>query len=405
MKVALLNNLYAPYFLGGAEKSVESLVDGLVAAGVEVSVITLHEGAEVEHDSRGSIDIWRLPLKNIHWPFGLVQKSAVKRLIWHLVDTYNIAASKELRRVLSKIKPDVLHTNNMSGFSVSAWAAAKSLGIPIVHTARDYHLLHPNSTLFAAGRQQDPDGLAARLWSFVKLRNSRLVDGFIPISNYVREIHLERGYFSNATVDVIYNSVSSAPPWYSRKRRSRNKLVLGFLGRLDSSKGLDLVVKSARANPHHEWIVAGEGRASYYQSLLHESPGNVKYIGKVSPAELFSQVDFLVAPSEWAEPLGRVAIEAFVHGVPVIASRIGGLKDLVEDGLTGFLFQPGNVDDLTKCIERASDFDELIMKEACLSKASNFSPAYVAARYVQVYERSCAHKSGPSSDDVKRVNA
>ena len=74
--------------------------------------------------------------------------------------------------------------------------------------------------------------------------------------------------------------------------------------------------------------------------------------------EIIGNAIALIAPSEWEEPFGRIVIEAYQVGTPVIASVLGGLKELVEEGRTGFRFEAGNVEELEACISRISSYTE-----------------------------------------------
>jgi len=385
MKIAIINSLYAPYQVGGAERSVEMLAQGLVAEGMEVSVLSLHEGQDVVREMRDGVTVWRLPLRNAYWPFDLAKRSPVQRLTWHLRDMYNAAAAADLRRALLEIAPDVVHTNNLAGFSVSAWATIAALRLPIVHTARDYYLLHPNSTLFVDGATQDEAGLVPRLWSMVKKRAGRRVSAFVAISNYVKDIHLRNGHFARSTSFVVHNSVSLPSAPTVKVSGMGTPRVFGFIGRLDPSKGVELLLDAARRAPDTQWRIAGGGRPEYVAALKQSAPANVVFLGHQDPAVFFAQVHVLVVPSMWAEPLGRVVLEAYAHGVPVLASGLGGLADVVDAGRTGWYFDVRDVDSLLDAMHRAQDADIATLSAACLVRAQDFGMSAIAGQYLSIY--------------------
>ncbi len=390
MRISLLNNLYAPYHVGGAEKSVESLAHGLVQLGHEVSVLTLHEGPSVEVDSGSGIKVIRIPLRNSYWPFGAKEvRASWRKAIWHARDFFNLGARKDIAHALGELRPDLVHTNNVSGFSVSAWDAASRMGIPIVHTARDYHLLHPNSTLFGGGKPEGELAFDSRLWVAGKRPFSRKVTHFVAISEYVKEIHLRAGLFERGSASVVYNSVSSPDVDYC-SALLENQKVYGFIGRLDPSKGIEKVIGAAKLRPELRWVIAGDGRPDYVDSLRRSAPSNVEFLGKVRPTSFFARINVLVIPSLWAEPLGRVAIEAYMHGVPVVSSGLGGLGDIVKDGWTGFLFDPFSVESLLGAVDKidASDFNGLASN--CRSYSNEFTERAVAMQYVDVYQKARA---------------
>ncbi|RTQ91247.1 MULTISPECIES: glycosyltransferase family 4 protein [Stenotrophomonas] len=390
MKISLLNNLYSPYHVGGAEKSVESLARGLALMGHDVSVLTLHEGRSLEVKSEGGIRIFRFPLRNGYWPFGAKQKRASwRKMLWHARDFFNLAAGRDLARVVNEIRPDVVHTNNISGFSASAWEAAFRLRIPIVHTARDYHLLHPNSTLFANGKSQDSYSLSTRLWAAGKRPFVQKVSHFVAISEYVRGVHVRSGLFNHCPASVIYNSVNSPDMEYRPAVLDGHK-VYGFIGRLDPSKGVERVIEAAKMLPGRRWVIAGDGESCYVDSLRHSAPSNVEFLGKVSPSLFFSRINVLIIPSLWAEPLGRVAIEAYMHGVPVVSSGLGGLGEIVRNGQTGFVFDPFNAESLLGALAEIDRTDFECLAINCKAYANNFTERAVAGHYVDVYRQARA---------------
>ena len=102
-----------------------------------------------------------------------------------------------------------------------------------------------------------------------------------------------------------------------------------------------------------------ENELKQFVANVHIS--NVQFLGYktgVEKDEIIGNAIALIAPSEWEEPFGRIVIEAYQVGTPVIASVLGGLKELVEEGRTGFRFEAGNVEELEACISRISSYTE-----------------------------------------------
>ncbi|NKF21893.1 glycosyltransferase family 4 protein [Solimonas marina] len=389
MKIAILNNLYAPYQKGGAELSVEMLARGLVRHGDDVSVVTLHESDRITQEERDGVSVWRLPLRNIYWPFGDTKATQTERLRWHLSDIYNRTAARDINEVLSAISPDIVHTNNLSGFSVSAWKAAKHRKIPLVHTARDYYLLHPNSTLFTNGTIQNEAGFTARAWSLVKKLRSSHVAHFVGISQYVVDIHRRNGYFPTASTSVIFNSVEMPAAAPRSAFVAGTQPTYGYIGRLDPSKGLGVLLDAIRQFPTSRLLIAGSGNPEYVSHLKNSPPANVEFLGRKSPTDFFSMIDILIVPSTWAEPLGRVVLEAYAHGVPVVASRIGGLADVVWEGETGVQFELTSTHSsksLSDGIKRIAAMDFPVMSRLCLKHAALFTIDAVSQSYQRVFQ-------------------
>lgn len=127
---------------------------------------------------------------------------------------------------------------------------------------------------------------------------------------------------------------------------------IAFAGRISEEKGILTLFSAAARLPGMEVRVAGNG--PLINELTRVAPRNVKFSGLLGPSQIsafYQQSRFLVSPSIWFETFGLVAAEAMSYGLPVIASRIGGLPEIVDDGITGFLFEAGNSEDLARKIE------------------------------------------------------
>ena len=103
MRVVIVNTLYPPFAVGGAERSVCLLAEALVRAGDLVSVISLHPGSEETVASLNGVRVYRLPMDNRYWPFGRGKKPcSVARLLWHVGDAWNRKAAKRVGRILDQ---------------------------------------------------------------------------------------------------------------------------------------------------------------------------------------------------------------------------------------------------------------------------------------------------------------
>jgi glycosyltransferase involved in cell wall biosynthesis len=182
---------------------------------------------------------------------------------------------------------------------------------------------------------------------------SRKVDSFIALSDFVKQKLIESG-IPESRIFVKPNFVLPDPgPGASEKKQ------FVFVGRLSPEKGIDTLLaawtllQEKDALTGHELIVIGEGpeRTRLEQLAVGLS---VKFTGQKPTEEVYEMIGQskgLIFPSEWYETFGRVAVEAYAEGVPVIASAIGAVQELVIDGETGFLFEPGSAADLAEKIE------------------------------------------------------
>ncbi|MBV8662730.1 MAG: glycosyltransferase, partial [Hyphomicrobiales bacterium] len=217
MKIVLLNALYPPNVVGGAERSVEMIAQGLAARGHDVVAVSATDERTARCDAIGPIRSWYLPLANIYWPFPFATASSARKLVWHAIDSVNPAMVKAFGRILDREAPDVVHTNNLVGFSAAAWCAAARRKIPIVHTIRDFYLLCPRSTMFRGGAPCAGQCAECKVYAAPRRQLSRLPRVLSAVSRYMIDAHVRRGYFPRASVR---QSVLSAvtPSAVSRSR-------------------------------------------------------------------------------------------------------------------------------------------------------------------------------------------
>lgn len=393
MKICVINTLYYPYQIGGAERSVQILAESLVLQGHDVVVVTLAEKAGVS--SHNGVKIYSLSLSNIYWPFGAGRPSALKKLGWHALDVVNWFMASKVAKILDVEAPDVLHTNNLAGFSVLAWQEARLRSIPIVHTLRDYYLMCVSTTMFKGGVNCNRLCSSCSLFAYPKKKASEQVDLVVGISDFILSRHLDNGYFSNANKKVIHNSYDAVSETVNG--RSTGSVTFGYIGRLAPSKGLELLVDTFENEniAGAKLLIAGSGDELYVQGLKNKVKNDcILFVGRSKPEDFFKAIDFLVVPSLWNEPLGRVVLEAYAFGIPVIASNIGALPEIVTDKKTGFLFDGKlGLGDALKSSAGMSLEEYLEMSGACsVESKRRFSSTSVANKYVSEYKKLAGHE-------------
>jgi len=170
---------------------------------------------------------------------------------------------------------------------------------------------------------------------------------------------------------VIHNGVNLHPFINLDQRDNRSTLgatrrvnVL-YIGRLTPTKGIDVAVRAiiqlSKSDSEHEWslTLAGTGDADYTYQLkeIIRSSGlddHFAFLGNLPYGDIpwvMSNQHILVVPSIWEEPFGRVIVEGMAAGLVVVASRIGGIPEIIEDGQTGLLFEPGEVSELVQILQ------------------------------------------------------
>lgn len=377
--------------LGGAQTSIRLLAEELALRGDHVSVLTYGPGESVSTSTLDGVHVTRLPLRNLYWPFAPIQPSMPLKLAWHTLDVFNPMMYRAAYVAIDTIRPDVVHTNVIAGFSTSVWSAAAKHKLPIVHTLRDYYLLCLRSSMFKNGSTCATRCVECAALSAPKRKSSALVGAVLGISNHILQQHLVNGFFKGVQVRrVIPNPVRTSLA--GRERSDSGKLRVGYFGMLSDHKGVATFLAAAEAlsGSGARFVVGGKGTEAWERRVIsaHER-GQLTYLGHVPPDQFYREIDVLVVPSRWQEPFGRVVIEAYSYGVPVLSSKVGGLTELVKDGRTGYLFDAEKPCELVELISKCMSHDGNVsmMAESCLKEAELFSPSSVASSYSAIYNQ------------------
>lgn len=293
-----------------------------------------------------------------------------------------------------KNKIDIIHANDRLT-SIAAINAAKKTNKKIIIHFRDYWFCCPKSSCYNPKKGNceicKEDMLRncsdRYFWDRYKLDYIRKqwnllnnVDCKIAISSSINERLVECGIKNSL---IIPNGIEIKG---IIKKKEDSKIKIAYLGKLDYNKGIDNLLKVIDFDKI-EFVIAGNGPL---ENKVKEYP--VKFLGWVKNAdEVYSEADIVVVPSLWEEPFGRVAIEAMSFGIPVIASKIGGLKDIVVDGKTGFLVSPNDNNEWKDKINKLIS-DEKLRNEFGrngLERAKNYDINVIAKKIEEVYKK-CA---------------
>lgn len=387
MKICLINTLYPPHQVGGAERSVQILAESLAQLGHQLVVLTL--GQQDEQYVQNSVQVIRKTLKNSYWPFDGKSKSPIQKISWHTKDIQNNAMGEIVGSVLDAEQPDVVHTNNLSGFSVTAWTAAKERRIRLIHTLRDYYLLCYKTSMYKGNQNCIKQCLDCRAVSIAKKSQKAQPDYVVGISEYILRRHLDMGFFENAQHAVVFNSYDA--PQLEGTPIVDRPFTFGYIGRLAESKGIESLIRAFRkvsAQTNVTLKIAGKGDPGYVselQRLASDLP--ISFVGHTELPSFFASLDATVVPSLWHEPLGRVVIESYAFGVPVIAASTGALPEIVSPQVTGYLYDHEHelVERMTQMIN-LSTADRQALSQACKHRAKEqFSSASIVNQYLALY--------------------
>lgn len=306
-------------------------------------------------------------------------------------DSWNPLIMAQFGRWLGSVMPDVLHTNTVSGFSPAIWQVAKQRHIPTIHTIRDFYLLCIRANMFRNQQNCERRCGVCRLLSVPRKWATRAVDAVVGISQFMLGRHLDDGCFGDARIrKVIHNAFGSDALGMAPARVDGRRLRLGFLGRVHPSKGIEWLLESLTASDMADYTleVGGDGDKSYVESLRAKyGSEKVRFLGFAKPRDLFSRVDLLVMPSLWNEPLGRVIFEAYAHGIPVVVSNRGGAPEIVEDGRTGYVFDPDEPRSLVEILKKVQASPQLLidLQAGASRKASEFTREAIVRKYESAY--------------------
>jgi glycosyltransferase involved in cell wall biosynthesis len=393
-RILHLSMLYPPHIMGGAEKSVALLAEALLAQGHAVAASCITPNGWTE-EVRNGVKVYRMPHETDFWPEEWPQHSVLERGVRRFKQQFNFALERHFLRVIDDFRPDIVHTHSLLDVSTRVWVAAKARGLPVVHTLRDFDLACANAAMFKDGKRCERRHLKCKAFTFMKGHHQHNVDAVVGVGAGILQAHLDLGYFAHVPDHlrrVIWNPavVDGVGPDYSKPSLAGRPLTFGYLGRINIEKGVGTLLEACRRLPPTGWrlLIAGK-EASERASLKHLAEGMpVEFAGFIPPRELFDEIDTLVVPSIWAEPLPRTILESYAMGVPVIGADSGGIPDLIGADNHDWLFPAGDAQALStrmrSVIERGRG--ALPTRESFGHILEETVPWKVARRYLDLYD-------------------
>lgn len=289
--------------------------------------------------------------------------------------------AQEMAARIKDFAPDIIHVHNTFPLiSPSIYYAAARYNIPVVQSLHNFRLFCVQA-MFMRNGQVCEDCLGKLPWRGAlrgcyreSKAQSATVAGllgwhrmlgtyqhkitrYIALNRFCRDKFVEAG-LPPERMAVKPNFIDL--PQHDGTSASTSRSGALFVGRLSAEKGTDTLARAAARCPELHLDVIGSGP----QTALLVGKPNICLHGWQTPAEIYAHMrraSYLVMPSIWYENFPRTLVEAFACGLPVIASRLGAMAELVHDGETGLLFDPGNADDLTRKLKWAeSHADEML---------------------------------------------
>ena len=364
MKILIVSSLYFPYIKGGGEISTKLLAEGLNAKGFDVKVYSISN--KEKDDIINGVHVHRVKTSNIYWSFN-APSSKLKKIIWHLKDSYNIQSGNKFKEYISKNKPDVVITSTIEDISPYIWKICKELKIKVIHILRSYTLLCPKATMYKKDKLCKKQCLSCKIITYPKKILSKYVDVVVGISEFILNEHTKYGYFPNAKQEVIYNPVEIPKIKIQKYNKNKKEMIFGFVGRIEKAKGIEFLLDnfSRLKLENVKLFIYGKGLTKEYENEIKQKyeSNQIIFKGFKKPEEIYNEIDILIVPSLWNEPFGRIVPEANSYEVPVLVSNRGGLPELVEEGKNGYVFDP----------DKEGDFEEKLKKIIEMKKNNSFS--------------------------------
>ena len=387
MKILIVHNCYQQ--AGGEETVVDA----------ERTLLSQH-GHHVD----------QLLVDNKDLPDGLIGQ-----LKTALNTTYSSAGRNKIRMAIQAFQPDIVHVHNFfPQLSPSIYDACADEGLPVVQTLHNYRLICPGALLLRNGKicEQCITGSPYQAALYGCYRNSMLgslavahmvashrrletwakkVTRFITLTEFSKSKFIEAG-FLESHICVKPNFVLD--PKTSVAKQAKNSKSLDsfaiFVGRISTEKGIVTLLKAwSILDTKHTLKIVGSGPLE----CTIKAQTNIVPLGFQQQnvvRALMDQALFLVLPSEWFEGFPMVIVEAFANGLPVLASRIGSLEEVIEEHVTGLFFEPGNVRDLANTADWLLNHPEECMQMGANARSTylnKYSPEVNYTQLLNIYNQ------------------
>jgi glycosyltransferase involved in cell wall biosynthesis len=352
------------------------------------------KGHEVIHFRRSSSEIFQMPLGKIRAFFSGI---------------YSFSSKGAMLRLLVKYKMDIVHVHNVFPLiSPSILGACRKAGVPIVMTVHNYRLVCPNGLHTVDGQICERCRGGKEYWCVFRNCEDSLFKSFgYALRNFVAR--KRRMFLDNVTVYACLTEFQKQRLVAEGFPAERIEVIsnisaisncelgsmlgdhVGFIGRVSPEKGISILMLAASQCPDIKFKVAGA-----YDRMPHlpaETISNLEFLGHIEPQRITGFYDscrIIVLPSICFEGFPATLVEAMFRGKPIICSRIGGLSEIVEDGVTGLLFQPGDAHELKVKVRYLWNRPELCQKlgQAGREKAlREYSPQKYYERLIAVYQK------------------
>jgi glycogen synthase len=390
MRVLMLSWEYPPVVYGGLGRHVHALAEAMAGAGHRVTVITQRSGTAPLRETVAGVDLVRVPQDPPYVPLDDI-------VAWTV--GFNHALARTGLRLADEVRPEVVHAHDWLAAHAGA-TLRDALRIPLVAT------LHATEAGRHQGWLRKPVSKAIHSVEWWLTYQARRV---ITCSSYMRaEVRTLFG-LPDGKLDVIPNGidlarwrVDTAAASALRARYAPDGPLIVYTGRLEWEKGLHTLMRALprlrQSHPGLRLVIAGRGsREAELRALARSRRVSraVRFAGWLEPDELSAlaaAADCAIVPSIY-EPFGIVALEAAASGTPLVVADTGGLREIVEHGVTGLRFEPGDVAGLAAAVGSVLSDEVLahrLVRDARAVLATAYGWTTIAERTVAVYRQAVA---------------
>ena len=390
MKILLLHNRYQ--LVGGEDSVVQAEKALLETNGHKVTLL------EISNDDIASV-----------WQKANAAVSAI----------YSLPSKRLVSAEIAHFHPDLVHIHNFFPLlSPAVYDACQNAGVPVVQTLHNYRLGCPNAMLLRNGKvcedclgkmmplpgilhscyrsSRTQSAVVASMLAVHWLRGTwqERVDSYIVLTAFQKEKMVQAG--------LPREKIHVKPNYVLNPEAVSNVKMLGdyalFVGRLSQEKGVATLIE---AYWQHDFPIplkiVGDGplreklQADVQAAGLE---GAISFLGRQDKLVVFSLMQnarFLIFPSIWYETFGLTMVEAFACGLPVLASRLGSMAEIVEDGVTGLHFEAGNSADLADKMQWANQHPEEMIdmgKNARRAYETRYTPEDNYQQLMTIYQNS-----------------
>lgn len=399
MNILIATQFYPP-LIGGEERFTHNLSRLLAGRGHQVSVVTIHQTGLPEYEVQSGVSIYRV-------------KGFTQQIKWLYSDDSRRAATpfpdpglvREMGVIVDRVQPDILHAHNWIIHSLLPHKKGRKL----VLTLHDYGFICATKKLLyrdevcsgpapvkclscSVGHYGLAKGVPTLTANgLMSAWERRAVDKFVPVSQAVADGNrLEAGSYQ-VIPNFVPDTVSDVPALEAQYAdQLPTEPFLLFVGAFGRYKGVDVLIEAYKRLDNPPPLVLIGYDTSEHPVETQSLPPGVRVLRNwPHPAVMGAWERCMMgyAPSVWNEPCATVPMEAMAVGKPVIATRIGGLTDIVADGETGFLVTPGSAEELASATERllADPALRQQMGEAGRLRVRRFQESAVIPQYERLY--------------------